>query len=353
MYPYYYKKRAFNASNLALLGALDDFYDAYCQIRDLYDAKITECLQELPEGKLLWPDTVDRLLQTSVRKICEPIINKHLDLFTGYPNHIFCTAYGFKTFSFYKLDTPPEDRVRLVLKFKHISFSEFLKEIEFATTRILYNWVKKNVTKYHSLEKMCADIDERIDAKAAKKLRDYRISAITEAPTDAILYLFDNLSSTACYQKNHPIVPAHFVADMVDGSGQVILPVHYCNYCNKYFIGTKTLALFEKCFGKFVVQKKFLAEDSSGFSSFRQESLLHQLGYNVIDGNMGDLDRQNLLAYLLDHGKISYVEICVTIEQNIRLFQNSYRHQLAIAKWKSDLRFIGGYILAKDSQPQP
>ena len=64
---------------------------------------------------------------------------------------------------------------------------------------------------------------------------------------------------------------------------------------------------------------------------------------------MSEEARRSLLVYLLDHKRITHFEICSTIEQNIRLFQFSYRHQLAVTKWKSDLKYIGDYIINSQS----
>ena len=60
---------------------------------------------------------------------------------------------------------------------------------------------------------------------------------------------------------------------------------------------------------------------------------------------MSDSERQNLLALLLERGRMPYLEMCSTIEQNIQLFEGSPRHQLAVTKWKKDLKFIGDYVL--------
>lgn len=55
-------------------------------------------------------------------------------------------------------------------------------------------------------------------------------------------------------------------------------------------------------------------------------------------------ERQRLLIYLLKHDKISYLEMCDTIERNIRMFRYSEMHQSAVGKWKDDLRYIGEYV---------
>jgi hypothetical protein len=182
------------------------------------------------------------------------------------------------------------------------------------------------------------------------KLKEFEIKYSMNSKkdiTNEVLYLFENLSSISCYKNNHPVIPKHFIAISVKENRKIKLPVHYCNYCRKYFIGKKTLSLFEKEFGKCILEKRMESDLKKNFKNFCTESKLHQLGYNVIDGNLTDEERKRLLVYFLNSNCITYLEICSSIEQNIQLFQNSYRHELAVKKWKEDLKFIGEYILSQ------
>lgn len=339
-------KLALNASNLAVLGALDDFYDAYCMIEAIYDKHKEQFYEQNDADKTLWPMDLDKMARKEVRVLCEPLINQYLYLFTQDEKHIFATAYGFQIFSFLHVTAIPE---QMKFDFRYVSFKEFLEYLQTVVARILHNRIIRDKPKY-AFERLTVEIDNRINSIAKEKASTCKINATcVEAATAAPLYLFDVLSSTQCYRQNHPVVPARFVADFANGNGQLILPVHYCNYCNKYFIGTKTLAQFEKDYGKVIVERRKMTDDGDVFSGFRTESKLHQLGYNVIDGNMSEEERRRLLVYLLDHNRISYLDMCSTIEQSIRLFENSYRHQLAVSKWKSDLKYIGDYVISSQA----
>lgn len=275
----------------------------------------------------------------------EPLINKHLSVFTDARDHVFATSFGFQSFTY--LDSTPDKHRLFIINVKYVSFTVFLQQIEFAVTRIMYNYITKE-DPHHSILDILEDINKQIIRKTAMCESNCYIEASQLEPTtNAELYIFDMLSSVSCCINNHPVVPAVFVAELVKESGKVVLPVHYCNYCHKYFIGKRTLVLFEKRYGKLAVDKRILSAKNDSFQCFHAESKLHQFGYNVVDGVMTDKERQGLLKYLLDHDKISYLEICTTIEQNIRLFQNSYRHQLAVAKWSADLRYIGEHVMSK------
>lgn len=136
---------------------------------------------------------------------------------------------------------------------------------------------------------------------------------------------------------------ASCVVKAVNGAERIALPVHYCNQCGKFFIGEITLKLFEKNYGKFLVNKRKLTDAVDAFSAFNEESVLFQLGYNVSD-NRTDAERQQFLAALLENQKITYLDMVRCIEQNIRIHTN---RPLAIAKWERDLKYIGEYVLAE------
>ena len=127
------------------------------------------------------------------------------------------------------------------------------------------------------------------------------------------------------------------------GAGKVTFPVHYCTHCQKYFIGEKTLQLFEKNYGKMRIVRKAMGESDDFSGELNAESKLHQLGYNVSDGK-SDEERQALLKYLLKKNYISYFEMARIIEWNINHAQNK---PYARPKWESDLKFIGEYIRQK------
>lgn len=102
------------------------------------------------------------------------------------------------------------------------------------------------------------------------------------------------------------------------------------------------MKLFEKNYGKLLIEKRKLTDAGDTFSAFNPESRLFQLGYNVSD-NRTDTERQQLLVALLENKKITYLDIVKCIEQNIRIHTNK---PLAMAKWKRDLKYIGEHVLA-------
>ena len=332
--------------NLAVMGIMDEFYDLYCEIKKIYEIHRKLYLRENNDGFPLLSKVWDELCQRDVRKAFEPFLNQFIYLFSsGYPK-TYSKAYAFQEFSFVdreKSATKYNSTGPFILSFK--SFSEFLIEVQIIMILIDYRYNYNKDTSF-TIQKTFSQINNKIAELASreKSLCENDISKI-ETYTNDTLYIFDRLSSVSCYKHEHPIVSARYVATVAKSGKKISLPVHYCNYCKKYFIGSKTLSLFEKEFGKLIIPQKDIGEMEYRFGCFSAESKLHALGYNVVNGNLNALERKELLIYLIDNQLIYYVELCATIEQNINIFKNSYRHRLAVEKWRIDLKEIGIYIL--------
>lgn len=346
---------ALTAANLASIGALDDFYDLYCEVEEICEQVKAD---NYKAGKLGATDFILYFLtqynKKEIREACEVLLNKYLYLFSDERPVIYATYFGFKMFTFYHREMPkdgfPGDEI-----LKKITFNEFLIELEIAVYRIFANSALKNnilnknddVDFQKEYKKQIVQINPHIKSIFESKKQDYIFDGLDKLPSaNKALYVFDRLSSIKCSRENHPVVSTKFIVELVDG-GKIVLPAHYCYYCNKYFIGRITLSLFEKSYGKLMIEKIPYIDDLSNFEGFQMESKLHSLGYNVVEGKMSVTERQNLLINLLEKNKISYLEMCSTIEQNIRLFKNSYRHRYAVEKWKMDLKLIGEYIKLK------
>lgn len=336
----------FTSSNLAILGIMDDFYCLYCEIKEVYETHRKIYIRKNETGYPLLSKTWDEICLRDVRKKFEPYLQKYLYLYSSGYNEIFAYAYAFNDFSFIDKDKRANkfsNKKPFVLGFK--SFEDFLFEFQIVITILDYRKNYVNDSK-HTIQKSWEQINLKVEQIVKERLKDCQeISADNNFKKDNTLYIFDNLTSISCYKKNHPIVPARYIAVVAKSAKKISLPVHYCDCCKKFFIGSKTLSVFEKSFGKLIIEKKDISEMESGFGYFSPESKLHSLGYNVVDGNLNENERVQLLIFLVENNLISYAELCATIEQNINIFKNSYRHQLAVDKWKKDLKGIGEYII--------
>lgn len=330
--------------NLALLGALDDFYQLYTDINTLVAKHMVDRTKQLYSQKNIkysgeiifhFPETLDR----QIRKMVEPLINRYLYIFTNEYEHIFASAYAFESF-FYYYHNPSYV----------VTFDLFYILIHGIYLNIFYKW-KSSVNPTVTRSDVFYWVRERIQIlsylQRKKSLVKNDISFSHPENSD-VLHVISSLSNTLCYQQKHSIISASYLAQLSDKSDCVSLPVHYCTTCCKFFIGAITLLEYEKCYGR-ILSKKIFDEDVSGYNTiyskgFDVESLLHQNGYSVKAGGLSDIERQNLLVDLIDSNRVSYYEICRIIEQNIHLFQGKSQYSQAVSKWKSDLKFIGDYI---------
>ncbi len=333
-----------NAEKLAVLGALDDFYDLYCELQKLYNATIMEYLNESNHQEIFWNDVIDKKCRKAVRDLCEPVMQKYLYLFTEEISNIHANAYGFSSFSMLQITKTASYFHR---ECSIISFASFLIQLQDTVASILHRY-KTYAQPNYARERVCNEINARIEALVQKSESNLLCPASSSIEiTDDKLYLYSSLTTTRCRQQGHQIIPSRYVADYADESRRIRLPVHYCMECRKFFIGRTTLALFDQRYGKTIMQRCSLDETDDFYENFCRETKLHQFGYNVEDGKMSLPERQALLTYLLEHKRMTYHEICATIEQNIKMFQGRPNYQLAVTKWQTDLEFIGQYILSQ------
>ncbi len=315
--------------NLAILGALDDFWGAYDQCLDAFEESIYQkekCVKQC-------------------RKICEPLLQRYTTLFTDLADRkIHANAYGFANFSMSYFE---RDRNHILMSaFKRISFSSFLEQLHVAVIRIISRWKNQLQPSY-----MFGSVEETTNQRIldlVEKQKQHMTIRKSEVivPTKSPLYLIGNLYGTKCYRDRHPVETRIFGADLYERGEILQIPVHYCTCCMKYFVGKTSLSLMEENFGWLLIEKRTLTDDTS-FNSFQRESKLHRLGYNVVDGQMSERERRNHLIQIIESGKMNYHDVCASIEQDINLFQKSPRHQLAEKKWKDDLRFLGDWITTR------
>lgn len=341
-------KYALTRHNLALLGALDDFYQLYVDVYDFIIQQMVEHTKKIFEDnhkeyhgeiQFYFPDS----LKPQLRKLFEPTLNKYLHLFTNEYTRIFATAYDFHLFTYIQV------RGR---QYMLVPFDDFCKSIENVYVNSFYKR-KCNQNSNVSQETVFKQVNTRIQilsAVAQKKIFVQSNSASPEADS-TVLYVIRALSCTLCYQQQHYIEAKAYVASLANSDRFITLPVHFCTVCHRYFIGDKTLHEYEKTYGEILVMKQRYKDETLSsvdfFNDFNQESLLHQYGYNVRIDGLPESTRRNLLISLIEKKLLSYHEICRTIEQNISLFQGNPQYSQAVTKWKSDLKFIGDYVKSK------
>lgn len=336
------KECSLTHQNLLELGVLDEFYDAYNSIKEIYQEEVD---REINEGKNnIWQLNFDRICYQKTKRVLEDLITAHSYIFRSDERIVHVNAYSMEKFEF--IDWKCKN---FSFKLAYLSFDKFLIAVQQIVVRRMQKWDYPNATVF-IVEPINYNLNKRIENLVEERRSERIVNAeSTYTITDEVLWVFKRLSQTSCYKKNHPIKAAIYTADLLGKTDRIRMSVHYCLFCKKYFIGEVSLLLYDENYGKVMAERRIMAEGENSFAEgFHTESKLHRLGYNVLADGMTEKQRHELLQYLLKENKISYIEMCSTIEQNISLFEYSDRHWKAVRKWKEDLKFINEWIQTQE-----
>ncbi|MCC8152519.1 MAG: hypothetical protein LIO96_14045 [Lachnospiraceae bacterium] len=334
------KEWSLTPANLAEIGEVDEFYETYLKIREIYEDLLAPYANEC---KAWNGQDYDKQVRKAVMNICDPVLLRNRRLFTNDDIILHANAYGFEHFQFcyYEL---PEDSI-LTLTCRLCDFDGFLREFQVAVTRILYRRRLREKPQY-KFEPFFQEVNTHIDlvVKQWGSNQEWHAGKLVNEPlTDEPLYKYESLISTTCHREHHKVEPAVYIAASMDRESIIRIPCHYCTECKKYYIGAITYSIFMKNYGRMVFEKYVM--NSEGWEAkLQNESKLHRLGYNVIKDGMTENERQSLLLWLLDHKRITYREISETLEWNIRQFENSFPHRFAVREWMADQEYISRLV---------
>ena len=328
-------KRTLTKENAAILGVFDHFYALNEALWDLFDEEYNRLIVER-NGAKPSHHTVENNIRKKRRTLFEEFFQKYSYIFIDSEKSLHTTAKSLEYFTLFEPDKKSKD-----IFYKMKSFQRFLYDVEDVAEKIIYERNHRNRI-FCTSEEIAQQVSSRIlflvEQQKAKTILEL---SPTINLTDKPLYIFENLRSTGCFRHEHHLKTEPFYAEKVVGSGIVQLPTFYCDICRKYIIGRVTLSVFDKSFGKTMMERRKEKSEYQPFNGFRAESELHQLGYNVIDGELSDDERHNILTYILIHNKLEYKTVVASIEQNVRIFEDIPKYQLAVKKWREDLEFIG------------
>ena len=352
--------------NLALDGSLELFVELYEYTYNLYLDEVRRTPTRIEHR-----DNLDAWALPQLIPAFELLAFRQLRIFTAKIKNIHLDPRHFKRFSFFhegriesfkrmrELDrewrnrgfSPMNPRFtgpdKEIFEFQEtaITLEHFIKEFKRIVIRAIQEELQKNDPSY-TIFAARRDVDGHIAQRMMGRRNDCMIpNQKSFPPTSEPLYIFDALNNTMCKREKHRIVVKKYYALHTDGQHTVAIPVHYCESCKRYMIGSRSLSLFREFCGKFIVNTKLLMPGTNQSWDILGESRLHQLGYNVVDGKLSALERQNILVGLLEGKQLSFFEMVATIEQNIRTFENHPKMQKAVSKWQCDLKFINEYAL--------
>ncbi len=333
------KLLAFNEANLAIMDLYDTVYNMYVDLQAIYNSAI----EQLDTSSLSFPDKADAACKSQVRQVLEGFLSSHTGFFSRDYEKLHINAYGMKGFSMFAVKYGPR---ALQVTISNITFHSFLEELFAIVVRTIaqrrncqhpdneIDAVFKEVNQYINL--LATQYRKRIPATPANRI-------VSE---DKHLFVYSQFALLSCNQKKHTIVSDIFCAEVLDGSSFYNLPIHRCVTCGRKFVGKYTLNFYQREFGKIraSVKKDVNTDSPSVFECLSQESELHLRGYNVVEGHLSEIERQNLLIYLLESGEMTYFEISRDIKNAIHTQQHLPFHAPAVAKWESDLAFLSKFV---------
>lgn len=336
-------KCCFSEESLVRLGIYDDTYDLYYNLVQAYHTAYSGYYEVSQEPPMLWPHKLDELARKECRRAIDGFLQKHSTVFTSEYPRLYINSTSMMIFSMLRVTSTKPG----ILTVRILRFSSFLFELCNLVVQIMFLRMQRErpkITKEYIIshvEKTIADSERKTsELKPILKQNDF-------VSPEAGLYMFQSLCLISCNMQNHIVIPKLYEVDLIGDSSQITVPVHFCITCGRCFIGAKTLAVYEKMYGKFFVpinREKNQELGNSFFSELNTESLLHSLGYNVVEGKMTEKERRDLLVYLVQNQKISYFHVCRDLENAIRIFRDVETHQMAVNKWMADLKYISEYI---------
>lgn len=182
--------------------------------------------------------------------------------------------------------------------------------------------------------------EDRIPVKKTKQ-------NISEVGITAIV-LNDNRK---CTNNNHKIIDINATIRIAKSNGSVVnytIPAAYCEICDTYFVlkkDYKSAKLQGVILCPIIDMTKKVNNQNTRIIS-TSESRIHQLGYNVRQGNgYTQEQRQLILANILENTNISRHEVESCILRPMQQHKNQLNYSDAVKAWEEDLKFVRNYKL--------
>lgn len=333
--------------NLALFGALDDAYNAYVQIQELHEQVCSENIRQNSGHFTLSRDKIHYICLSRYKKILNVFYSKHFRIFSEQFYFKFVNTDGLEYVRFCEY-VKSKDPKKGFYRLKDISFKSFLFCLEKIAVTQIANKLMKN-----DFLPIWDNVDSWIRYCAATTWIQRRVDFENEAdvPSAPDLIVFKTLNTVSCRLNNHEVIPEICLIPMIKNKKRAIkVPAHKCKTCGRLFIGEITYKIYNNEYGFLFFRKRSDDTEGNTFLRFAEESKLHSYGYNVIDGELSEKQRRDIIIRVLESGEMTYLEICRDIENAISIFNYNKNFILAITKWKSDLEFLGNYILDNPKQ---
>lgn len=331
------------------IGAFEETHDLYECLLDVCNSAKCKFLEERGIEALKWPGQWEVLVTKVYRDKLDDYIFKYGHIFSEEFPRLHTNNHSMRGFSMLNWSAM---NILEPNKYRYITFREFLYKLSFVIVYCIGEriWRKKPKMPleviWEKTEQRVLDISERMG------LEKYRVGSDKMVRQNSEVYSYRRLSLLSCNQKKHRVIPKLLAVQALLTQTRVLIPVHHCETCNRTFIGEETLKFYENRFGKLAVcvTHDTSANSTGAYGELNSESLLHKLGYNVVEGELSQTERRKFLIYLIEGKKISFFQACRDIENAIKIFEYRPTYRRAVQRWREDLAFINEYMENKTDE---
>ena len=190
-----------------------------------------------------------------------------------------------------------------------------------------------------------------------RKLEEEQQAKLRKLPQIGVKDFVVKRAVFKCMHDNHKVIDLTAAVRVVGENGKeqlVKISAGYCKQCKVYFIMEST---YERLRNMGVVLCRICEEKSymknSLFNGIKlaQESILMQFGYTVSqEEGLSSMQRQKILAVLIDNEILSKSEIISYLDFFICQRQYQSKYEMAISKWETDREFVEEYRMGQYTQ---
>lgn len=331
-----------NPTSAAIIGINDELMALYQNIKSIYD-EVAEELEATHPNRTIWPDTVEIAAYGKVKKAIDNLLPRITPAFTDEYASLHPNELAMKAFNFFNVKhTKP-----LTLQISYISYVDFLREMQDFVVRVILQRKRYTLPKI-PYERVECNVIRHINAILEKTQENKVITDDSRAPEvlKGMIIVFENLSAISCNLNNHIVESVAVPVPLLTSSALIMLPIHHCITCGRYFIGSETLKIYERLYGRLFIRTVREGADPSELAFFG-ESELHRTGYNVRKDGMTKIERQAFLSKLISDKVMCKFDICRDIEKAIKIFDGRTEYADAVAKWKDDLLYVSNKFIEK------
>ena len=169
--------------------------------------------------------------------------------------------------------------------------------------------------------------------------------------SNSTLYVYRGVIS--CQRNRHNIISATAVL-LTKNLKTVEITVNYCKNCKKFFIGEEAFNTYKRHNNGLLIGR--VRYEGTGTYTYNGDLLaevspLRLCGYTVSKTeNLSEYERQYIISQVINNGIMTKPEVISYLEYFIDHNGRQERNQLAVEKWKRDLKFALSYNFDKQDR---